>query len=283
MKSSRLLGHVLLWIGFLIAALAMVANKELDLLPTAEQEILNQLQPKLKIPKQAFVNLQTADFAELNEADLQQAVDRINQWFAAYQVELEEAEKKLKPIPRLVHPLDRNAIIAIRTGRLTNLWSTIDWRVYVAGAMVGLLGVVILRLSINSIDTETVGSLDRFTTLEQALDKLQQGLKDMNHQFDDLIPEEIVETIDNRLVVHFNDFADARNSITQRYGLSVFADVMSEFATAERYTNRAWSAAADGYMDEAKACVAKSLRHLSETSILLERAKGNQPQSTQNA
>lgn len=283
MKSSRLLGHVLLWIGFLIAALAMVANKELDLLPTAEQEILNQLQPKLKIPKQAFVNLQTADFAELNEYDLQQAVDRINQWFATFQAEMEEAKKKQEPIPRLVHPLDRNAIIAIRTGRLTNLWSTIDWKVYVAGAMVGLLGVVILRLSINSIDTETDRSFDRFTTLEQALDKLQHGLTDMNHKFDDLIPEEIVEMIDDQLVLHFNDFADARNSITQRYGLSVFADVMSEFATAERYTNRAWSAAADGYMDEANACLAKSLRHLRETAMLLERAKGNQPQSTQNA
>ena len=34
------------------------------------------------------------------------------------------------------------------------------------------------------------------------------------------------------------------------FGLQAYADVMSDFASAERYLNRAWSASTDGYIDE---------------------------------
>jgi hypothetical protein len=37
------------------------------------------------------------------------------------------------------------------------------------------------------------------------------------------------------------------------YGLQTYADIMSEFASGERYVNRVWSASADGYGDEASA------------------------------
>jgi hypothetical protein len=37
------------------------------------------------------------------------------------------------------------------------------------------------------------------------------------------------------------------------FGLQTYADIMSHFATGERYINRVWSASADGYDDEADA------------------------------
>ena len=35
------------------------------------------------------------------------------------------------------------------------------------------------------------------------------------------------------------------------FGLQTYADIMSDFATGERYINRVWSASADGYDNEA--------------------------------
>ena len=44
--------------------------------------------------------------------------------------------------------------------------------------------------------------------------------------------------------------ATLRESIGHAYGLQSYADVMTHFATAERYLNRCWSASTDGYIDE---------------------------------
>ena len=46
-------------------------------------------------------------------------------------------------------------------------------------------------------------------------------------------------------------FVDARETMIPRIGLQSYADVMSAFAGSERLINRAWSASADGYADEA--------------------------------
>ncbi|HMB54361.1 MAG TPA: hypothetical protein VKU40_13665, partial [Thermoanaerobaculia bacterium] len=46
-------------------------------------------------------------------------------------------------------------------------------------------------------------------------------------------------------------FAEARESIAYRYGLAAYGEVMSHFASGERYLNRVWSASTDGYIDEA--------------------------------
>ena len=45
-------------------------------------------------------------------------------------------------------------------------------------------------------------------------------------------------------------FAEARESLAHAHNLQVYADVMSHFASGERYINRVWSASADGYVDE---------------------------------
>jgi hypothetical protein len=46
-------------------------------------------------------------------------------------------------------------------------------------------------------------------------------------------------------------FVQARESVAHRFGLQAYAEVMNPFAAGERYLNRVWSAAADGYLDEA--------------------------------
>lgn len=60
----------------------------------------------------------------------------------------------------------------------------------------------------------------------------------------------MLELIDGRCVPVLAEFAEGRNVIAHRFGTPAYAEVMTEFASGERYLNRAWSAAADGYVDE---------------------------------
>jgi hypothetical protein len=51
--------------------------------------------------------------------------------------------------------------------------------------------------------------------------------------------------------------------------MTVYADVMTEFAAAERYINRTWSAAADGYIDEVNASITRANQHLANARKML--------------
>ena len=56
------------------------------------------------------------------------------------------------------------------------------------------------------------------------------------------------------------------------YGLQVYADIMSNFATGERYINRVWSASADGYENEAATYLEKAAGQFAEAQTQLSSA-----------
>ena len=53
-------------------------------------------------------------------------------------------------------------------------------------------------------------------------------------------------------------FVEARPILVGRLGLGRYAEMMDRFAAAERQINRAWSAAADGVLEEAEVCLANA-------------------------
>ena len=132
-----------------------------------------------------------------------------------------------------------------------NSWATIPWQSYVASIGLGALGVVALRISAASHREEGGRVTAEFSTLRTSLDAIQAGIAELRDAITNDDPQGIVDYIDDCLVEPFNDFADARNALVQRFGLQGFAEVMTPFASAERFVNRAWSAAADGYIGEA--------------------------------
>ena len=54
---------------------------------------------------------------------------------------------------------------------------------------------------------------------------------------------------------------DSRNVLIGQLGLAGFAEFMSGYSRMERTLNRAWSAAADGVLDEAVDCIAAAVKH----------------------
>lgn len=274
MNGQRMLGHVLLWTGFLAAALATVSQKEIDLLPKTEQETLKKLDDGLSIAKAEMLKLTGKPIEAMTEAELSESVDRINAWNADHQKAVKELKEKEEPAPTQIHPKSKLDLITMRTAKLDNLWSTVRWPWYGLAMLVAVGGVILLRASNRATLLNSENVQGQYSTLTTAIVELVEKLHTLDTNFDNMIPEEVVEFIDDQCVIHFNDFADSRNTITQRYGLTAFAEIMSEFATGERYSNRAWSASADGYVDEAKLSVRRSLSHLTEAKRLLDQYAG---------
>jgi len=105
--------------------------------------------------------------------------------------------------------------------------------------------------------------------LESSLQKVLTSMGQMISQKEDIFVYDVHGKIDAELSGERAAFAEARESIIHRVGLHEYAMVMDNFARGERTLNRAWSASADGYVDEVWVCMEKSLGLLQEADRLL--------------
>lgn len=71
-------------------------------------------------------------------------------------------------------------------------------------------------------------------------------------------------SLDELLTGPVADFVENRDAITERFGMALYGEVMGPFARGERYLNRAWSAATDGYLEEAREYVRRAVQPLEE-------------------
>jgi hypothetical protein len=149
-------------------------------------------------------------------------------------------------------------------------WQTIPWAVYAGSMAVGIVGVVLLRASAKAEVRHTERVEGEFDTLTSNLAVLRSNVAELRGQLEQINPHDIVSYIDENCVEPFGAFADARNALVQRFGLNGFADVMTQFASAERFVNRAWSAAADGYVNEASDSLQRAENHLHQASQLMD-------------
>ena len=83
-----------------------------------------------------------------------------------------------------------------------------------------------------------------------------------------------IDTVDNKApeavtAEDIDTFVESRESMIPTLGMQSYADIMSPFANGERLINRAWSASADGYVDEVRACIAGARVELENAAKLL--------------
>lgn len=74
----------------------------------------------------------------------------------------------------------------------------------------------------------------------------------------------IVDRLGEAQKTHLAAFVDARPRLIAKLGMGGYAELMDRFAAAERQLNRAWSAAADNYLDEATHCLSNVPAMLAE-------------------
>ena len=134
----------------------------------------------------------------------------------------------------------------------------VQWGYFIGVLVLGIVGIVLVhlherkssrsekRLAMNLEDIKT--SLIRIVENMTQLNAEKQSINayDMRHRIDELFANDLTT------------FVEARESLAHAYSLQVYANIMSHFASGERYLNRVWSASADGYIDEITAYLDKA-------------------------
>lgn len=163
------------------------------------------------------------------------------------------------------------AVVTVQQADSAGLeWQTISWGWYTAFFLVGAVGVVILRITARSAQTQIHKIEDDLRTIESSLGALVETLDHLNAQRDDINVYDVHGKIDATLMEPLNAFVDARESLIHAHGLQPYANLMSEFANSERNINRSWSASVDGYIDEVWMCMAQAQMHMKSAHTLYQ-------------
>ena len=151
-------------------------------------------------------------------------------------------------------------------------WHLIPWVWYIPAALVCIAGIVMIRMGSTAESHKSEKSEASLSEITTRIGNVIENVSRLSKETDTLAPSKIAKRIDDDLADDLRVFAEGRDSITSEYGLNVFADVMTQFAAGERAINRAWSASADGYVDEAATCLQRAEQLMRSAKDVLEKA-----------
>lgn len=149
----------------------------------------------------------------------------------------------------------------------------VAWGSFIPCAGVMFIGLVLVRASTAAAKNDEKAHSGGIDALERSVGNLVASISEMRANQDSIDVYEVHGRIDSDLMKDIDTFVEARESMIARYGLQQFADIMSAFANGERNLNRAWSASADGYIDEVWASIQRAEARMREASELLAAAR----------
>ena len=146
---------------------------------------------------------------------------------------------------------------------------TIPWTMVGPCLVVGLIGVVLVQLDTRRKRSSTDAVQANLGKLEGSLDRIVEKAARLDTAKESLDVYEVRHKIDELFMEDLDIFVQARESIGHAYGLQAYADVMSHFATGERYLNRSWSASTDGYIEEVHTYIGRAREQFQQALELL--------------
>ena len=152
---------------------------------------------------------------------------------------------------------------------------------WAAGVSVALLGIGAfivksqVRRQIRAAAAISASDTSRGPTPEVALETIRTTLDALRRDLDGITDEHarntrIIEVIGDLNAVQVAAIVDQRNVILGKMGMGGMASFMDRFAIAERAMNRAWSAAADGYIEESEECLTRAIEAIPEAQAKLK-------------
>lgn len=135
----------------------------------------------------------------------------------------------------------------------------VNWTLFLIVFAVGLAGVALARIGSKAAATSTDVLESNLAVVGQSLKNIVKHVSALNKEQETIPTYDMGKEIDGRVLDDLNNFVEARSAITHTYGLQAYAEVMSHYAGGERYLNRVWSASADGYVNEVKDYLERSL------------------------
>lgn len=156
----------------------------------------------------------------------------------------------------------------------------VDWAMTGLSLIIGVAGVAMVQLAIRSHKSATDTMRTNIIKLEEALARIVDKATALDAEKESINVYDVHHRIDDDFMTDLDIFVDNRESIGHAFGLQAYADVMTHFATAERYLNRCWSASSDGYVDEVNTYLTRTKNQFLEALELLRShtvASGSQP------
>lgn len=140
----------------------------------------------------------------------------------------------------------------------------VEWEFVVPGLIVGLAGVALAQIASRGSRRAAEAVHASMNQLEESLTRIVSNANRLDAEKETIDVYEVHNQIDDLFMGDLDIFVDNRESIGHAFGLQAYADVMTQFATGERYLNRCWSASTDGYVDEVQTFLSRSLEHFAE-------------------
>ena len=171
--------------------------------------------------------------------------------------------------------------LMITVGFLAGAYCAVEQRsglpvtLFLAALAVGVAGVVLVRVASHRERTHAGTISANLGAIEASLESLVAKIRRLDDGSDAVDVYDLRHHIDEQFPDDLNAFVQARQSIVQSFGLQAYADVMNPFAAGERYLNRVWSAAADGYHEEAATYLAKAEKQFADALVKLQSTYAN--------
>lgn len=138
--------------------------------------------------------------------------------------------------------------------------STLQWNAgFVSVGLLALaVGILLLRQDRAAQRATAVGASGSLAALTVAAEAAAAGVEALTLQAVDMDLASLHAAVDGLVSGPVADFVEQRGALADAHGQRRFAEVMGAFSPAERQLNRAWSASADGYQDEAVASLRRA-------------------------
>lgn len=148
------------------------------------------------------------------------------------------------------------------------------WPIFLGGAFAGIAGVALWRGDLarsrraHAAEEPSSGRGNPVALLRELIDpahRLQSDLESMD-------VDELLARVEQLLEQFVLPFAESRQRIINRFGMTTGAEILVTMAYGERMLNRVWSAAADGHLPEARACVPEAVHAIDEAQAIVQKA-----------
>jgi hypothetical protein len=149
----------------------------------------------------------------------------------------------------------------------------VQWHWFIAAMAVGAVGLALVRLTEKRQSQSAQRVTFNMESVEASLDRIVNNITQLDAEKHTINAYDVRLRIDELFIDDLNAFVQARESIAHVHGLGAYAQVMSDFAAAERYLNRVWSASADGYVDEVNTYLTRSQNQFVEALEKVRRLK----------
>lgn len=147
----------------------------------------------------------------------------------------------------------------------------VQWGFFVCALIVGAIGVVLVQSGKRQHTKSEEKLTSNIQNIQASLSRIAENITQLNAAKDSINTYDMRGRIDELFSDDLAVFVQARESISHLYGLQAYADIMSYFASGERYLNRIWSASADGYIDEVNIYLDKAQQQFADALAKVRR------------